>query len=69
MNLHDLFAIPRWRTPGKIALEFEGDGRAATLTYAQLYAAVDRLAAGLQAWGLRKGERVAFYCNSRPEFV
>ena len=69
MNLHDLFAIPRGRTPGKIALEFEGDGRAATLTYAQLYAAVDRLAAGLQAWGLRKGERVAFYCNSRPEFV
>lgn len=69
MNLHDLFAIPRVRTPEKVALEFKDGAQVVELTYGELYAAVDRLAAGLQAWGLRKGERVAFYCNSRPEFV
>ena len=66
MNLHDLFAIPRLRTPDKPAIQAD-DGQ--VLTYRALYDAADRLAAGLQAWGLEKGDRVAFYCNSRPEFV
>ena len=39
------------------------------LTYQQLFDAADELAAGLQQWGLRKGDRVAFYLGSRPEFV
>lgn len=70
MNLHDLFAIPLRRTPAKIALHFVDDaGQETTLTYAQLYEAADRLAAGLHAWGLRKGDRVAFFIGNRPEFV
>ncbi|MEZ4656721.1 MAG: AMP-binding protein [Caldilineaceae bacterium] len=70
MNLHDLFAIPRNRTPAKVALEYVDDaGQTQQTTYAQLYSQVDALAAGLQKWGLRKGDRVAFYLNNRLEFV
>jgi malonyl-CoA/methylmalonyl-CoA synthetase len=70
MNLHDLFAIPRQRTPDKVALEFDaGDGSLVSLTYAQLHAAAERLAAKLQAWGLAKGERVAFFLSNCPEFA
>lgn len=70
MNLHDLFAIPQQRTPDKIALHvLDATPAPVTLTFAELYAAVDRLAAGLQQWGLRKGDRVAFYISSRPELI
>ncbi len=65
MNLHDLFAIPRQQTPDKLSLHFRSDDlpehTLTELTFAQLHAQVDRLAAGLQRWGLRKGDRVAFF--------
>lgn len=70
MNLHDLFAIPRQRTPDKIAIRaLDATSAPTSLTFAELYRAVDRLAAGLQRWGLRKGDRVAFYLGSRPELI
>lgn len=70
MNLHDLLAIPRTRTPDKVALHFvDATQQAQTFTYAELYAAVEQLAAGLQQWGLAKGDRVAFFLSNRPEFV
>ncbi len=70
MNLHDLFAIPRQGLPQKAALQLPaGDGPELTLTYQQLFDAADELAAGLQRWGLGKGDRVAFFLGSRPEFV
>jgi len=70
MNLHDLFAIPRQRAPAKPAIQFQGEaGLALDLSYAELYTAVDRLAAGLQKWGLRKGDRVAFFLGNGPEFL
>jgi len=70
MNLHDLFAIPRRRAPEKKAIQFQGEvGPAVDITYAELYAAVDRLAAGLQQWGLRKGDRVAFFLGNGPQFL
>ncbi|HEY3567692.1 MAG TPA: AMP-binding protein [Thermoanaerobaculia bacterium] len=65
MNLHDLFAIPRRRAPEKPALRFQDD----TLTYGDLFARADALAAGLAARGVRKGDRVAFFLGNRPEFV
>lgn len=65
MNLHDLFAIPRRRAPEKPALLFEND----TLTYGDLFARADALAAGLARKGVRKGDRVAFFLGNRPEFV
>jgi malonyl-CoA/methylmalonyl-CoA synthetase len=72
MNLHDLFAIPHRRAPDKIALQLLDTIPTAVpdpLTFAELYAAVDRLAAGLHKWGLRKGDRVAFFLSSRAEFM
>ncbi len=70
MNLHDLFAIPRQRTPHKIALQaLDAAPTSTTFSYADLFAAADQLAAGLQQWGLRKGDRVAFFLGSRPELV
>ena len=73
MNLLDLFAIPRRRTPEKPALRFRNAAEDAAdetvLTYDRLFAAADSLAAGLAAWGLRKGDRVAFFLGNRPEFV
>jgi malonyl-CoA/methylmalonyl-CoA synthetase len=69
MNLHDLFAIPRRRTPDKPALLFREDGRDVTLTYTDLFARADALAAGLAARGVVLGDRVAFFLGNRPEFV
>ncbi|MBS1253613.1 MAG: Long-chain-fatty-acid--CoA ligase [Anaerolineales bacterium] len=70
MNLHDLFAIARHRTPDKLALQFRtGDKPAETFSYAELFGAADRLAAGLHDWGLQKGDHVAFYLDNCPEFV
>jgi malonyl-CoA/methylmalonyl-CoA synthetase len=69
MNLHDLFAIPRRRTPEKAALRFRDEGRDVVLTYADLFARADALAAGLAARGVTPGDRVAFFLGNRPEFV
>jgi malonyl-CoA/methylmalonyl-CoA synthetase len=70
MNLLDLFAIPRRRTPDKAALRFREEGKDETvLSYGDLFATADALAAGLAAQGLGKGDRVAFFLGNRPEFV
>lgn len=71
MNLHDLFAIPLRRTPDKIALEYRANAALAPQlwTYAELHMAVERLTAGLHAWGLRPGERVAFFAENTPQYV
>jgi malonyl-CoA/methylmalonyl-CoA synthetase len=65
MNLHDLFSIPIRRSPGRTALRLEGR----SLTYAELFGAADRLAAGLHARGLRHGDRVAFFLGNGAGFV
>ena len=72
MNLHDLFAIPQRRDPHKVALhslDLPSTTPQHTIRYDELFAASDRLATGLQQWGLRKGDRVAFYIGSRLELV
>jgi malonyl-CoA/methylmalonyl-CoA synthetase len=70
MNLLDLFAIPRRRTPDKPAIRFREEGKdEPVLSYDDLFATADALAAGLAAQGLEKGDRVAFFLGNRPEFV
>jgi acetyl-CoA synthetase len=54
----------------KVAYYWEGDdGSSRTLTYRQLYQEVNRLAAGLQKLGLKKGDRVAIYMPAIPEQI
>jgi malonyl-CoA/methylmalonyl-CoA synthetase len=67
MNLHDLFAIPCRRAPGKLALVAEPGS--AGLTYEELFDRARRLAAGLGRKGIGKGDRVAFFLGNRMEFV
>ena len=70
MNLHDLFAIPRRRSPEKPALRFQDGGvETVSISYGDLFAEADALAAGLAARGVAKGDRVAFFLGNRPEFV
>ena len=69
MNLHDLFAVPVQRTPHKTAIQTIDAAGVHDLSYSELFDAADQLAAGLQAWGLGKGDRVAFYLGNCPQFV
>jgi malonyl-CoA/methylmalonyl-CoA synthetase len=70
MNLHDLLAIPHQRNPDKVALHcLSHTGSSDQWSYAQLFAGAERLAAALHAWGLRKGDRAAFFLGNRLEFV
>jgi malonyl-CoA/methylmalonyl-CoA synthetase len=73
MNLLDLFAIPRRRTPEKAALRFRDVSarpqEESVHSYDGLFAAAEALAAGLAALGVRKGDRVAFFLGNRPELV
>jgi len=69
MDLHGLFAISRRRSPEKAALRFRDGGEEKVFEYDRLFTDADRLAAGLESWGLRKGDRVAFFLGNRPEFV
>jgi malonyl-CoA/methylmalonyl-CoA synthetase len=70
MNLFDLLAVSARRAPEKTLLKDDpeaGPGR--SWTAAALLAVAERLAAGLFAWGLRPGDRVAFLLGNRPEFI
>lgn len=69
MNLFDVFHIPVARTPDKTALQFRRGAEESAFSFAELYALIDQLAAGLQAWGLHKGDRVALFAGNSPEFV
>jgi malonyl-CoA/methylmalonyl-CoA synthetase len=69
MDLHGLFAISRRRSPEKAALRFRDGDEEKVFEYDRLFTDADRLAAGLASWGLRKGDRVAFFLGNRPEFV
>jgi len=52
----------------KVAYYWEGDdGSSRTVTYKDLYQEVNRLAAGLQKLGVKKGDRVGVYLPAIPE--
>lgn len=54
----------------KIAIHWEGEpGDARDITYSQLLVEVSRLANGLKARGLKKGDRVAIYLPMVPELA
>ncbi len=51
------------------ALGVRRDGTWVTTTYAELARAVNRLARGLRALGIRPGDRVALVAENRPEWI
>ncbi|HEY3189515.1 MAG TPA: AMP-binding protein [Solirubrobacteraceae bacterium] len=62
--------VDRWRDTGALAVIHEDEqGNVATLTYAELGDAVDRVAAGLRAAGIGKGDAVAIFLPMIPEAV
>src|SRR4051812_4401764 len=52
-------------TPDRVAIRFEGQ----SITWAALDDRIRRVAAGLHAQGVRKGDRVAILMLNRPEFL
>ena len=70
MNVAGLVREAAGRAPDKAAFVTPGSGPGedATLTYAALDAEVDRIAAGLQAAGIRRGDRVALGMHNVPQF-
>lgn len=64
-SVHDLFAASAAAHPGQDALV----GEEGTVGYAELEAKTARIAAGLAAAGLHKGERVALLIGNRFAFV
>jgi O-succinylbenzoic acid--CoA ligase len=64
-SLHALFAAACARAPSAIALACEGQ----RISYAQCDAIVQRLAGGLAARGVARGERMVMFIDNRPEFV
>ena len=65
--------LDKWQstpTRDRIALRWEGEeGSIVTLTYAELYHAVNRCANGLLALGIGKGDAVALYMPMIPELA
>ena len=63
--LPELIACAAARTPSARALTSGQE----SLTYGELDAGVRQFAAGLMAWGIQRGERVAIYLDKRFETV
>ena len=64
-HLADLFEIVAARIPDRIALA----DAAGETTYAELNERASRLAAGLYAQGIRRGEHVGLYLMNGPEYL
>ncbi|HVS68262.1 MAG TPA: AMP-binding protein, partial [Mycobacteriales bacterium] len=61
----DHVARHAFATPDEVAIRFMGE----SITWAQLDGRIHRVAAGLAARGVVKGDRVAILMTNRPEFV
>ena len=64
--------VDRWaeRTPGAVAVRFEGEeGATRSVTYAELRSMANRLANGLRALGIGRGDPVGIFLPMVPEIV
>jgi malonyl-CoA/methylmalonyl-CoA synthetase len=59
------FSQTAQQDPDRLFVIFEGK----SLSYGQMAAMAGAWAAGLQAWGLQKGDRVALFLDNSPEFI
>ena len=65
----NLVAAQAAALPDLDVLTFESEGETETLTFRELWENAQRIAAGLKALGLRKGDRFALLIQNHPEFV
>ncbi|HYR42052.1 MAG TPA: long-chain fatty acid--CoA ligase [Terriglobia bacterium] len=65
ITLPEMLGQTAANSPSETALIYFG----ARISYAQLQEHIDRLAAGLRALGLQKGDRVALFMPNCPQFV
>ncbi|WP_298284686.1 AMP-binding protein [Novosphingobium sp.] len=64
-HLADLFETVAATVPAKIALESDS----LTLTFAELNARADKIASGLSAHGVKRGDTVGLYMMNRAEYI
>src|SRR4051812_26361891 len=50
-------------------ITYAADGTSSIVTYAEVAERADRLAAGLQALGIRPGDRVGTFCWNHPDHL
>jgi malonyl-CoA/methylmalonyl-CoA synthetase len=64
-SIAEAFVTNAERTPEKLCLHFEGE----EISYRRLRARAEGFGAGLVAWGLRPGERVALFMGNHPDLL
>ena len=69
-DIRDMFLSSTERYAGRIALQFKKNGTWIPITYRELRVAVEELACGLAALGLRPVEsKIAIVGDNRPEWA
>ena len=69
MNLTQLFALSLAGRPQREALEYGEDGTVRVLTFGEIDARANKMAAELTARGLSRGDRLALHLANRIEFI
>src|SRR4051812_33339850 len=69
MNLTELFALSLQGRANRDALTYEAGDGVRTITFAEVDARADRMAAELSSRGLCKGDRLAVHLANRAEFI
>ena len=69
MNLADLLSAASREHPDKVALRYGESAVEGRLTFAELEREVDKVAAGLAALGIDRGDRVAVAMPNVPRFI
>ena len=64
-SIAEAFVRNAERSPEKLCLRFEGE----EVTYQDMRERAEGFGAGLAAWGLRPGERVALYLGNHPDLL
>ena len=64
-SIAEAFVTNAERSPEKLCLRFEGE----EISYRSLCARAEGFGAGLVAWGLRPGERVALFMGNHPDLL
>jgi malonyl-CoA/methylmalonyl-CoA synthetase len=64
-SIAEAFVTNAERSPEKLCLRFEGED----ISYRSLRARAEGFGAGLVAWGLRPGERVALFMGNHPDLL